>query len=106
MIKECKHRKLWATDHRAAVLESVATSPTPPNTAQITADSRSIAPDLNRKNAQTMLSTLRRKGMVGMNENGTHFLTSAGFDYLTNGSFDKPLPTYAERPGSRRHNKK
>ena len=105
-MKEYRHRKLWATDHHAAVLESVGTSLTPPSTTQVVKDSISIALDLNRKNAQTMLSTLRREGLIGMNDNGGHFLTSTGFDYLTNELFDKPLPTYAERPGSRRHNKK
>ena len=96
-----RRKILLATDHRALVLESVATSPKPPTGNQVCQDC--VTPeDFSSKNVLTMLDTLRREGLIGMNENKTHFLTKAGLHYLTNGRFDKALPEYAERPKSRR----
>lgn len=89
-----------ATDHRAIVLESVATSPSNPTGAEIAKDC--VGPDFTRKNVLTMISTLRREGLIAMNEDGRHYVTQAGLDCLAHWRFDRELPTFAERPASRK----
>lgn len=94
-----KHRYKLATDHRAVVLESIATSPYLATNATVCKDCMRV--DFSHKNVLTMINTLWRAGLVGRIEQG-YFLTRAGFEWLTEGRFDQELPRYAERPKSRK----
>ena len=89
-----------ATEHRTLVLESVATSPSNPTTNEIANDCE--GPDFSRNNVSTMVSTLRREGLLGVNDDGRHFLTQLGLDWLQRARFDRALPEFAERPRSRK----
>lgn len=86
-------------EHRAAVLESIATSPSPATNASIRADC--VEEGFSAKNVLTMVSQLQREGLIGRIDQG-YFITRAGFDYLTGGRFDRKLPEAHERPKSRR----
>ena len=83
-------RKRWATDHRALVLESVATSPRPATTATIVADCASA--DFSKHSVGSMIWWLRREGLLGRGDGDAHFVTAAGLEWLTSGRFDRKLP--------------
>ena len=103
-IKRERRVKLWATDHRALVLEAVATCPQQATTAQILHDCQgeSFKPLIVAK----MIYQLRREGLLGRQDGSdAYFLTLAGLEWLTQGRFDRALPCYAERPKSRRKRK-
>lgn len=97
-----KRSRKWATDHRAVVLESIATSPWLATHDSIAADC--VSTEFTRKSVMTMLNQLQREGLVGRVDPG-FFVTRAGFSWLTEGRFDRKLPEYAERPGSRKPKK-
>ncbi len=94
-------RKL-ATDHRALVLESVATSPFSPSIETIVKDC--VGAEFTRKMIRAMVWQLRREGLIGLQSSGTsHFITKAGLEYLTGGRFDRALPERGTpRPKARR----
>jgi hypothetical protein len=96
----------YATDHRALVLESVATSPIPATVAAIVADCTGADPEFTPKKVKAMIWWLRREGLVGDDDKGTgHFITKAGLDWLAHGRFDRALPTDHIRPGARKPRK-
>ncbi len=90
-----------ATDHRALVLESVATSPRATLDA-IRADCTAALPSFTEKKVDAMVWWLRRVGLINRGEDGVHVLTKTGLEWLTSGRFDRALPEYAERPGARK----
>lgn len=85
-----------ATDHRAIVLEEVATSPEAPTSREIL--KRCIAHDFTKEALRRMVSRLRQDGLIGLNDTRGHFITKAGLDYLTYARFDKALPTPHIKP--------
>lgn len=95
-----------ATDHRAAVLESVATNPKGTTILHIVQDCEAdgFPAELVKKHVWQ----LKKEGLIGIREStdGTdpgHFITRVGLDYLTFGRFDLPLPEPGHpRPGARR----
>jgi hypothetical protein len=98
-------RQRRATDHRAIVLEAVATCPTDASMDAIVRDA--IGPDFIRKNVQTMVYQLRKEGLLGLKEDGrTHYITELGLEWLTYGRFDQALPGFHERPASRKSRKR
>lgn len=90
-----------ATDHRALVLESVATSPTPATLDSIAADCHGADPSYTRKLVAAMVWWLVRVGLLGRTGD-SYFLTKAGLEWLTTGRFDRALPAPHTRPGARR----
>lgn len=82
--------KYHATDHRAVVLESVATSPVPATLDSIVKDAHAIGWN-NRQQIATMVNQLSREGLIGRNAGGDWFITAAGLAYLTVGRFDRAL---------------
>lgn len=95
-----EHRRR-ATDHRAIVLESVATNPTGASEANITADCQ--ASDFTRRMVKAMIWQLRKEGLIGRDDAQGHFITQAGLNYLTSARFDvTPPPMGLPRPGARR----
>jgi hypothetical protein len=89
-----------ATDHRALVLEAVATAPTRPTCAAIIIDCADT--DFTPKTVRVMAWTLRRDGLLGLDEHGGYFITRAGLDYLTHARFDRKIPAPHTRPRSRK----
>lgn len=94
-----------ATEHRAIVLESVATAPEEATHDAIVKDSASIG-WTDRKQIVTMVNQLVREGLVGRNTSGGFFLTVAGLEALQSGTFNRKLPEFAERPKGRRRKPK
>lgn len=92
-----------ATDHRALVLEAVATSPAGAPRAEIFREC--IGPDFTRHQVCVMLCHLRREGLVGATGDGGHFITREGLDQLVNGHFDRAVPEFAPRPNGRKPRK-
>jgi len=96
-----KRNLKWATDHRALVLESVATNPFRPSMESIVRDC--IGLDFKSNVVKAMIYQLRREGLVGLGSSGTdHFITKAGLDWLTQGRFDRALPGFHNRASRRR----
>lgn len=96
-------RALFATDHRALVLESVATAP---RATRTTVAKDCVGVDFGARAVQSMLWQLRHEGLIGMDDEGVLFVTKAGFGWLTNGRFDRALPCPHERPTSKRRKTK
>jgi hypothetical protein len=93
-------RQKWATDHRALVLESVATAPRGATRPSVIEDC--VGEGFTRSMVLVMLWQLKREGLVGESDE-VLFLTRAGFDWLTQGRFDRPLPEPGHpRPGARK----
>lgn len=79
---------MLATDHRAVVLESVATQSFP-TISSIIHDCTSH--DFTEKNVKTMLWQLVREGLII--KVGSHFMiTQSGLDWLRHGRFTRALP--------------
>jgi hypothetical protein len=96
-----KRNLKWATDHRALVLESVATNPRGASAELIIADCASET--FQRAVVKSMIWQLRAEGLIGRDDAGTgHFITKAGLDWLTHGRFDRALPAPHTRPGRQR----
>lgn len=94
-------RRRRASDHRALVLEAVATSPESPSEAQIVADCN--GPDFDRPKILSMVRLLRMEGLIGLSSpSGGHFITVVGLNYLTTARFDRGLPAPHTRPGRKR----
>ena len=92
-------KRKWATDHRAVVLEEVATHPG-------VATDRSIIKACSTDNFPTqavgsMIWILRKEGLIARGDDGGNFITRAGLDWLTTGRFDRALPAPHERPNAR-----
>lgn len=91
-------KRFRATDHRALVLASVATHPTPPSSGQVVRDCvQTFAEPLIR----SMLSQLKREGLIA----GTYEaleITPEGWEWLRQGLFDRQPPKAHMRPGARR----
>lgn len=103
--KEVKHIRR-ATDHRAIVLEEIATAP---YVATRDAVQKQVAKaagyqEFHANAVSAMVSELLRIGLVGMKEDKTLFLTTSGLEWITKGDFTRPLPGFIERP--RRRGKK
>lgn len=100
-------RRPLATDHRALVLESVATNPKGATIANIIEDCKGDGFDdeLIKKH----IWQLRKEGLIGLRDvEGeyiavTHFITHRGLAYLTSGRFDLPIPVPGHpRPNARK----
>jgi hypothetical protein len=89
-----------ATDHRALVLEAVATSPTRPTVALIVKDCAGT--DFKPTSVNTMVWYLRKNGFIGLDDKGQHFITTVGLDYLVSARFDRELPSEHKRPHSKK----
>lgn len=105
-MKPSKSRKGRATDHRALVLESVATAPAAATLSTIVADVQPVAPAFTKHKVASMVWWLRREGLIGDREGGGYFITEAGLSYLTSGRFDRAVPVDHVRPGARKPRKK
>lgn len=104
-------RQPLATDHRALVLESVATNPKGATTSNIVEDCKGDGFDeaLIKKH----IWQLRKEGLIGLRDpeacefrefvSATHFITQRGLIYLTDGRFDLPIPVPGHpRPKARK----
>lgn len=91
-----------ASDHRAVVLEEIATSPVEPSMQEVT--STLAKPDFTQEMVYKMVYQLLREGLIGRREGqASLFITEGGLDYLTNARFDLPLQEPGHpRPGARR----
>ncbi|MDZ4344095.1 MAG: hypothetical protein U1E51_16875 [Candidatus Binatia bacterium] len=99
-MKEQRRRHAWATDHRAKVLEAVATNPGIATHDEIVRDC--LDEDFDRNKILKMVLQLRKEGLIGRADSvAGHFITRAGLEYLTGGQFDRGLPCPHERPNGR-----
>lgn len=89
-----------ATDHRATVLESVATYPGTPTAGDVARDCATTT--YTRRMVLTMVDTLSRQGLIGRTEQNTFVITEAGLDYLAKARFDRAIADFTPRPGSRK----
>jgi len=90
-------KRFRATDHRALVLASVATHPTPPSSGQVVRDCvETFAEPLIR----SMLSQLKREGLIAGSD--ALEITPEGWEWLRQGLFDRAIPKPHFRPGARR----
>ncbi len=96
-------RKPLATDHRALVLESVATNPRATLDA-IVADCTGADAAFTANKVGSMVWWLRREGLINL-QDGVHHMTKAGLDYLTEARFDRAVPVEHTRPGARKPRK-
>lgn len=103
-MRETKPRQRRATDHRAIVLEVVATIPTTATRdavqAEVARENRQS--DFNKDAISAMVSTLRKEGLIGVRDDGTLFVTELGFTWLRTAAFDLPLPGPYTKPGRRK----
>lgn len=90
-MKEVK-RLRRATDHRALVLEVVATTPVVATREAVQSEVAGLSNDFHRDAISAMVSTLLRDGLLGRRDDGTLFVTAIGMDWLTHGEFDRALP--------------
>lgn len=93
-------RKHRATDHRAIVLESVATSPAAASIDTIKADAAAIGWTHNNQ-ISAMVSNLLHIGLLGRSESGL-FVTKLGMEWLLTGRFDRALPAPYTKPKRKR----
>lgn len=93
-----------ATDHRAIVLEVIATTPEVATRAAVQAEvARNTARDEFSINAiSAMVSELRRQGMIAVREDATLFVTPLGLEYLSKAAFDRALPEPYKKPGRKK----
>lgn len=84
-----------ATDHRAVVLESVATCPEACTMDHIVRDS--TGPDFIPRNILTMVYQLAKEGLLARREDRSFFITTLGLAWLTHGCFDRALPAHHTR---------
>ena len=89
-----------ATEHRALVLESVATAPGGATMESVQKDC--VGHAFNKHAVYAMLWQLCREGLVGRNSDNTYFLTTAGLDRIQYGDFTQKVPEYAPRPKARK----
>ena len=96
--------KRRATDHRALVLESVATNPSGASKKDIVSDCE--APDFTPPMIDSMIWQLRKEGLIGRDDKNGHFITQAGLNYLRIAAFDlQPPPMGLPRPKARKPRK-
>lgn len=88
-----------ATDHRALVLESIATAP---SATRETVVADCVSDEFTRQMVLTMLNQMKREGLAQENVEKIFSLTTAGLDYLTLARFDRALPAPHERPKARK----
>lgn len=98
-----KANRRKATEHRALVLESVATAPGGATADSVCKDC--VGHAFNRHAVYAMLWQLRREGLVGRDDKDTYFLITAGLERIQYGDFTRSLPEYAPRPRARRKQK-
>lgn len=96
--------KRRATDHRALVLEVVATTPVAATRDAVQKEVAIMSPrdEFNVNAISAMVSTLLREGLIGRRDDGTLFVTQRGFEWLREGDFTRALPAKHERPGRRK----
>lgn len=100
-MKETKHIRR-ATDHRAIVLEEIATAPyVATRDAVQAAVAKAGYREFHANAVSAMVSELLRIGLIGMKEDRTLFLTQSGLEWITKGDFTRPLPGFIERPARR-----
>lgn len=81
-----------ATDHRALVLEVIATTPEIATRAEF-----------NINSISAMVSSLKHEGLIAVREDGTLFVTPLGLEWLNKAAFDRALPApHTKRPGRRK----
>jgi Fe2+ or Zn2+ uptake regulation protein len=89
-----------ATDHRATVLEAVATFPGSPTGEDIVKDCATAS--YTPKMVRTMLDALVRFGLIRRSDQKTFSITAVGLEYLTLARFDRAIGEFAPRPKARR----
>lgn len=100
--RERKPRTRRASDHRALVLEVVATAPYSATRDAIQDEVAKLSQphDFGPLLISAMVSSLLAGGLLGRKEDGTLFITQHGLDYLKHAAFDRKLPEPGiERPG-------
>lgn len=101
-MKEVQKRMRRATDHRAVVLEEIATAPYAATRDAVQAQvAKAGYKEFHKDAISAMVSELLRIGLVGRKEDGTLFLTTAGLEWLTHGDFTRPLPPPHIKPNRR-----
>jgi hypothetical protein len=96
--------KRKATEHRALVLEEIATAPEG-------ATIKSVCTALTNEafpyhSVWTMVWQLRKEGLVGMGSEGYLHLTEFGVAYLYQTDFTRKLAEFTERPKARKPRKR
>ena len=97
LVKKLQHR---ATDHRALVLEVVATTPNAATREAVTKEVEANRTDDRFRYNQiaAMISHLLQEGLIGRREDGTLFVTAPGFEWLRDGDFTRQLPAPHTKP--------
>lgn len=101
-----KEHRRRATDHRALVLEVVATTPDKATRDAVQREVLRCRTDdrFGVNQISAMVSTLLREGLLGRRDDDSLFVTSVGLDWLHHATFDLPLPkpytkTSRRKPG-------
>lgn len=86
------HRR--ASDHRALVLEVVATAPYATHRAAVQEEVAKLSQphDFGPLQISAMVSSLLSAGLLGTREDKTLFITQHGLDWITTAAFDRKLP--------------
>lgn len=109
MVKPRIRRKALrrATDHRALILEVVATIPISATRAAVQEEALREAKGSGfHVNAiSAMVSHLLSQGLLGTRDDATLFVTLYGMEWLTNADFTRALPAEHSRPGRKRKEK-
>jgi predicted transcriptional regulator len=95
-------RRLYATDHRALVLEVVATTPTIATREAVQNEIAGMKMFDNKNAISAMVSALLREGLIGRREDNTLFVTESGMRWLSEADFTRALPAPHTRPGRRK----
>lgn len=102
-MREVK-RERRATDHRALVLEVVATIPSAATRDAVQKEVLANKTDerFGANQISAMVSTLLKEGLIGRRDDGTLFVTATGFEWLRGADFTRALPAPHEKPSRRK----
>lgn len=103
-MREVKKWSRRATDHRALVLEVVATTPSAATRDAVQREvlANKIDEAFAANQISAMVSTLLKEGLIGRRDDGTLFVTQVGFEWLRSADFTRALPP----PGAPRPSRK
>lgn len=103
-MKPTQKRERRATDHRALVLEVVATIPSSATRQAVQRETLKERTDgsFGANQISAMVSTLLRDGLIGRRDDATLFVTAMGFEWMRSADFTRALPAPHERPSRRK----
>jgi hypothetical protein len=89
-----------ATDHRALVLEVVATIPQAASREAVQKEVLVNRTDdrFDHNQISAMVSRLLTEGLIGRRDDGTLFVTALGFEWLRKADFTRELPAPHTKP--------